>query len=150
MKFGLPFDLNQYILWLLTPKALILLDIYVFFVKIFFCFVEQFIKPDTWYGSLIVVAVFGIKIPISVCFICARTRSQIYYTSAAFIVRVIYDILVIIPVCVLMYVIKLSHWAIIVIAAAILLIVNLLTCCCCLFDVYRYIDKYEWTKWKKD
>lgn len=85
-KFGLPYDMNQYILWMLTPKALILLDIYCFFLKIFFIAVEQFIKPDTWYGSLIVVAVFGIKIPSAACFLCGRTKSQIYFTSAAFII----------------------------------------------------------------
>jgi hypothetical protein len=73
-------------MWMLTPKVLFLLDIYLFFVKAFFAFIEQFIAPDTLYGSLIVVAMFAIKVPASCCFLCLPSKSQIYFTSAAFVI----------------------------------------------------------------
>lgn len=140
--------MNQYLVWLLTPKVLFLLDIYLFCIKAFFVFIEQFIAPDTLYGSLIVVAVFIIKIPASCCFLCVPSKSQIYFTSAAFVIWIIYDLLIIMPICVLMYVINYSHWCVILISGVILLVANLLTCCCVMWDVYWFIDRYETVKKK--
>ena len=71
-KLGMPIKIDAYILWLLTPKVFILLDIFLLFLKIFFIFVEQFIEPDTLYGSLVVVAGFAAKLIISPLFICGK------------------------------------------------------------------------------
>ena len=68
----MPIKIDAYILWLLTPKVLLLLDIFLLFLKIFFIFVEQFIEPETLYGSLVVVAGFAAKLLISPLFICGR------------------------------------------------------------------------------
>ena len=139
----MPKQIDSYILWLLTPKVLLMLDIFLLFLKLFFVFVEQFIEPDTLYGSVVVVVGFGAKLIISPLFMCGKARSQIYYMNACFIVRIIYDILVIVPLAVFMIVISYSHWSIAVIVGVILLVANLLSCCLCVWDSYKFIDKYE-------
>lgn len=143
MRLGLPLDIDQYILWLLTPKILLILDIYLLFLKIYFIFVEQFVKPDSLTGSLVVLAPFAFKLMIPPCFLCGKVKSQIYYTNACYIVRVIFDILIIVPLTIFMTIIGEVHWATIAIVIGILLIANLITCCFCVWDSYRFIDKYE-------
>ena len=63
--------------------------------------------------------------------------------NTCFVTRIIYDVLIILPLTVFMVVISQIHWASIAIVGVILLSANLCTCCFCVWDGYKFLDKYE-------
>ena len=150
MRDGLPNEVDSYVLWVLTPISLLVLDVFLLFLKLFFVFVEQFIEPDTWWGSFIICAAFLLKLAIPPFFLCARTRQQLYYMNFCYVVRIIYDVLVICPLTVFMVLIDYVHWAVLIIVPVMLICANLCTCCLCIWDSYRFIDKYEVVRDQED
>ena len=146
MRDGLPNDVDSYVLWILTPISLLVLDVFLLFLKLFFLYVEDFLKTDTWVGSFIIIGAFVLKLGIPPFFMCSRTRQQLYYMNFCYVVRIVYDVLVIVPLCVFMVLIDYVHWAVLVIVPVMLLFANLCTCCLCIWDSYRFIDKYDLVK----
>ena len=114
-----------------------MVDLIVFIIKLFLISIDLISDNEAQVASALITTSFAIKIFICFCFLASK-NDLAHNAMPCYIVRIIFDCLIIIPLTLYFTLTSGCHWLTAVIVAILIGISELVSFTCCINDARKY------------